>query len=46
MRMIEYMKPLVIRYYEDIFLKYASSLDESDSKSYQEFKKFYLKLKK
>jgi hypothetical protein len=47
MRMIEYMKPLVIRYYEDIFLKYASSsIDESDSKSYQEFKKFYLKLKK
>jgi hypothetical protein len=45
-RLIEYMKPLVIKYYEETFLKYASSMDERDSTSYQQFKKFYLKLKK
>lgn len=45
-RLIEYMKPFVIRYYEEIFLSHASSADRSDPKSYQEFKRFYLKLKK
>jgi hypothetical protein len=45
-RLLEYMKPIMISYYEDIFMKHPSSMDERDSKSYQEFKKFYLKLKK
>ncbi len=44
-RMIEYIKPLIIRYYEETFLTNAS-VDEKDSQSYQEFKKFYFKLKK
>jgi hypothetical protein len=45
-RLVEYMKPMIIEYYEETFLKHASSMDERDSKSYQQFKKFYLKLKK
>ena len=45
-RLIEYMKPFIIRYYEETFLTHASSADKSDPKSYQEFKRFYLKLKK
>ncbi len=40
------MKPTMIRYYEEIFLTYASSVDKSDPKSYQEFKRFYLRIKK
>ncbi|HYZ58590.1 MAG TPA: hypothetical protein VE544_02955 [Nitrososphaeraceae archaeon] len=40
------MKPFIIRYYEETFLTHASSADKSDPKSYQEFKRFYLKLKK
>jgi hypothetical protein len=43
-KMIEYMKPTIIRYYEDTFLKNAS-VDERDSKSYQEFKKLYRLMK-
>jgi hypothetical protein len=45
-RLIEYMKPSIIRYYEETFLTHASSVDKSDPKSYQEFKRFYLKLKR
>jgi hypothetical protein len=45
-RLIEYMKPFIIRYYEETFQTHASSVDKSDPKSYQEFKRFYLKLKK
>jgi hypothetical protein len=46
-RLIEYMKPFIIRYYEEkTFLTHASSIDKSDPKSYQEFKTLYLKLKK
>ena len=45
-RLIEYMKPHIIRYYEVTFQTHASPADKSDPKSYQEFKKFYLKLKK
>jgi hypothetical protein len=45
-RLIEYMKPFIIRYYEETFLTHASSVDKSDPKSYQEFKRFYLKLKR
>lgn len=37
-KMIEHIKPVIARYYEDTFLKNAS-VDERDSKSYQEFKK-------
>jgi hypothetical protein len=44
-KMIEYMKRDIIRYYEDTFLKNAS-VDERDSKSYQEFKKLYRTIKK
>ena len=42
--LLEYMKPVLIRYYEETFLKNASSV-ERDSNSYQQFKKFYFKLK-
>jgi hypothetical protein len=35
-----------MRYYEETFLTNASSVDKSDPKSYQEFKRFYLTLKK
>jgi hypothetical protein len=42
--LLEYMKPSVIRYYEETFLKNASSV-ERDSHSYQHFKKCYFKLK-
>ena len=45
-RLIEYMKPFIIRYYEETFLRHASSVDKSDPLTYQEFKRFYLKLKK
>jgi hypothetical protein len=45
-KMIEHIKPIIVRYYEDTFLKNAS-VDESDSKSYQEFKKLlYRTIKK
>jgi hypothetical protein len=44
-RLIEYMKPFIIRYYEEMFQTHASSADKSNPKSYQEFKRFYLKLK-
>jgi hypothetical protein len=37
-KMVEHIKPVIARYYEDMFLKNAS-VDERDSKSYQEFKK-------
>ena len=44
-RMMEYMKPILVRYYEEIFLKNVS-IDERDSQSYQEFKKLYFMIKK
>jgi hypothetical protein len=44
-RMIEHMKPVIKRYYEDMFLKNASS-DERDAKFYQEFKRLYQTIKK
>ena len=44
-KMIEYMKPIIVRYYEDTFLKNAS-VDERDSKSYQQFKTLYQTIKK
>ena len=46
-RLLEYMKPIIISYYEDMFMRHpSSSINERDSKSYQQFRKFYLKLKK
>jgi hypothetical protein len=45
-RLLEYMKPMIISYYEEIFMRHPSSINETDSKSYQQFRKFYLKLKK
>lgn len=45
-RLLEYMNPIIISYYEDIFIKHPLSKDERNSKSFQQFKKFYLKLKK
>jgi hypothetical protein len=36
--LLEYMKPVLIRYYEETFLKNAFSV-ERDSNSYQQFKK-------
>jgi hypothetical protein len=45
-RLLEYMKPIIISYYEEIFMRHPSSINERDSKSYQQFRKFYLKLKK
>ncbi len=44
-KMIEHIKLIIVRYYEDTFLKNASA-DERDSKSYQEFKKLYRTIKK
>ena len=45
-RLIGYMKPFIIRYYEETFQTHASPVDKSNPNSYQEFKEFYLKLKK
>lgn len=45
-RLLEYMNPIIISYYEDIFMKHPLSMDERVSKSFQQFKKFYFKLKK
>jgi hypothetical protein len=44
--LLEHRKPTIIRYYEETFLTHASGVDKSDPKSYQEFKRFYLNLKK
>jgi hypothetical protein len=44
-RLLDYMKPFIISYYEDTFLK-RTSVEERDSPYYQELKKFYLTLKK
>jgi hypothetical protein len=44
--LLEYMKPTIIKYYEETFQTHAPSIDKSDPKSYQEFKRFYLNLKK
>jgi hypothetical protein len=45
--LLEYMKPRVIKYYEEIFLTHTSSIvvDERDSQSYQELRRLYLKFK-
>jgi hypothetical protein len=45
-KMIERMKPVIARYYEDMFLKNASAEEKEGSNSYQEFKKLYQTIKK
>jgi hypothetical protein len=44
-KLIEYIKPMIISYYEDTFLK-SDSASERDSFRYQQFKKFYQTMKK
>ena len=44
-KLIHHIKPIIVRYYEDTFLKNAS-VNERDSKTYQEFKKLYQTIKK
>ena len=41
--MIEHLKPVIVRYYEETFLKNASIYERD---SYQEFKKLYRTIKK
>ena len=42
---IEYVKPMIISYYEDTFLK-SGSASERDPSRYQQFKKLYQTVKK
>jgi hypothetical protein len=44
-KLIEYIKPMIISYYEDTFLK-SGSANERDSSLYQQFKKLYQTVKK
>ena len=44
-KMVEHFKSIVVRYYEDIFLKNAS-VDEKAFKSYPELEKLYRTIKK
>ena len=44
-KLIEYIKPMIISYYEDTFLK-SGSASERDSSRYQQFKKLYQTVKK
>ena len=44
-KLIEYIKPMIIGYYEDTFLK-SGSANESDSSHYQQLKKLYQTVKK
>ena len=44
-KLIEYIKPMIISYYEDTFLK-SGSASERDSSRYQQFKKLYQTMKK
>jgi hypothetical protein len=44
-KLIEYIKPIIISYYEDTFLK-SGSASERDSSRYQQFKKLYQTVKK
>jgi hypothetical protein len=44
-KLIHHIKPIIVRYYEDTFLK-NTSVNERDSKTYQEFKKLYQTIKK
>ena len=44
-KMMEHIKPIVAKYYEDTLLKNAT-VDERNSSSYPEFKKLYQTIKK
>jgi hypothetical protein len=44
-KMLEHIKPLIINYYEHVFLINAS-VDERNSNSYPDFKKLYQTIKK
>ncbi|HKG40637.1 MAG TPA: hypothetical protein VKA98_00710 [Nitrososphaeraceae archaeon] len=44
-KLIEYIKPMIISYYENTFLKLGSG-KEKDSSQYQQFKKLYQTVKK
>jgi hypothetical protein len=44
-KMVEHFKSIIVRYYEDTFLKNAS-VDEKDFKSYPELEKLYRTIKK
>ncbi|MDR4489287.1 MAG: hypothetical protein AB7V56_03735 [Candidatus Nitrosocosmicus sp.] len=43
-KLIEYIKPMIITYYDNTFLKYAST-NRSDSDNYPQFKKLYQSVK-
>jgi hypothetical protein len=43
-KMIDYMKPVITRYYEETFVKNVS-VDQRDSKYYQEFNRLYRAIK-
>jgi hypothetical protein len=44
-KMVQHFNPVIVRYYEDTFLKNAS-VDEKESESYQDFKKLYRTIKR
>ena len=44
-KMIEHFKPIIVKYYEDIFIK-SVSIEEQNFNSYSEFKKLYRAIKK
>jgi hypothetical protein len=44
-KLIEYIKPMIISYYEETFLK-TGSVNERDSSHYQQLKKLYQTVKK
>lgn len=44
-KLVEYIKPMVINYYDNSFLKYVSAIDR-DSDNYPQFKKLYQAVKR
>ncbi|HEY7695993.1 MAG TPA: hypothetical protein VIA08_05980 [Nitrososphaeraceae archaeon] len=44
-KIIEYIKPMIISYYEEIFLK-SGSVNERDSSHYKQLRKLYQSVKK
>ena len=44
-RMVEHFESIIVRYYEDTFLKNASVDEKEDSSLYHEFKKLYQTIK-
>ena len=43
-KLVKYIKPMIISYYDDTFLKYASAI-KGDSGNYPQFKKLYQDVK-